>query len=344
MHEQMPVTQLPIGVVPDSRPGLRAFLMLLLCASAICATALAGPPPGKKAAAAPGKSSAAVSSDFVGADVCVACHEDVVKGFANNPHQKMVLMHGDSGVTCENCHGAGKAHVEGGGDKSKIFDFLTASSKQVNTQCLGCHAASHPNFQRSPHGRAGVSCTSCHSVHGAAGQQSLKASKMFASTMASRNPQDRDHLLKGSQPELCYSCHADQKAQFNMPFHHRVNEGLVQCTDCHNPHGTFGSNNLKSTADQNAVCTNCHTDVRGPFVFEHAPIKSEGCVACHTPHGSQNPRLLNMPTIATLCNQCHSPVAAGTVHGMGQGSATVTPCVTCHTFIHGSNASQAFIR
>ncbi len=21
-----------------------------------------------------------------------------------------------------------------------------------------------------------------------------------------------------------------------MPFHHRVNEGLVQCTDCHNPH------------------------------------------------------------------------------------------------------------
>jgi hypothetical protein len=25
-----------------------------------------------------------------------------------------------------------------------------------------------------------------------------------------------------------------------MPFHHRVNEGLIQCTDCHNPHDVAG--------------------------------------------------------------------------------------------------------
>lgn len=344
MRGYMPVTRLSIGAVPGSRPGLRAFLMLLLSASLICATALAGPAPGKKAAAASSKTAAAVTSGNVGADVCAACHQDLVKGFADNPHQKMVLMHGDSGVTCENCHGPGQAHVEGGGDKAKIFNFLTASAKDSDAKCLGCHAGTHPNFLRSPHAKAGVSCTSCHSIHGAAGQQSVQASKAFVSTMASRSPEDRDHLLKGSQPQLCYSCHADQRAQFNMPFHHRVNEGLVQCTDCHDVHGTFGVNNLRSTADQNAVCTKCHTDVRGPWVFEHAPIKSEGCVACHTPHGSQNPRLLNMPSIATLCNQCHSPVANSTVHGMDAGSTTVTPCITCHTFIHGSNASQAFIR
>ncbi len=61
--------------------------------------------------------------------------------------------------------------------------------------------------------------------------------------------------------------------------------------------------------------------MRGPFVFEHAPVKAEGCMACHTPHGSQNPRLLNMPNVNVLCNQCHSAVAAGTVHGQGQGSS-----------------------
>jgi len=70
----------------------------------------------------------------------------------------------------------------------------------------------------------------------------------------------------------------------------------------------------------------------------------QDCTTCHTPHGTQNPRLLNMPSIATLCNQCHSPVSAGGVHGLDAGSTTVTPCVTCHTMIHGSNASQAFIR
>ena len=127
-----------------------------------------------------------------------------------------------------------------------------------------------------------------------------------------------------------------------MPFHHRVNEGLVKCSDCHDVHGTFGNNNLRSTADQNAICTKCHMENRGPFVYEHAAVKAEGCLACHTPHGSQNARLLNMPNINTLCNQCHSPVAAGTVHGMNAGSAERPPCISCHTMIHGSNLNPAF--
>lgn len=265
---------------------------------------------------------AANPDDFVGSDVCASCHEAESKGFATNPHSKMVLMHGNDGVTCENCHGPGKAHVEAGGDITKIFNPGKGPSKQVDATCLTCHAGAHPDFERSPHARAGVGCTSCHSVH---------ASK-------------EETLLKAPQPTLCYQCHADQKAQFNMPIHHRVNEGLVKCTDCHEVHGTFGPNNLRSTADQNAICTKCHTDIRGPFVYEHAPVKTEGCLACHTPHGTQNPRLLNAPSIATLCNQCHSPLGAGARHGLDPGSTTVTPCVSCHTFIHGSNASQAFIR
>jgi len=295
--------------------------MLMLGVGMLCATALAAPGPVQKSAGLPAK--VAVSSDFVGADTCVACHEQVVKGFADNPHSKMVLMHGSNGVTCENCHGAGKAHVEGGGDVTKIFNPAKAPAKDVDAKCLSCHAGTHPNFLRSPHAKAGVSCVSCHSVHD------------------SKVP---EHLLKASQPALCFQCHTDVKPSFAMPFHHRVNEGLVKCSDCHDVHGTFGNNNLRSTADQNAVCTKCHTDVRGPFVFEHAPVKAEGCMACHTPHGSQNARLLNMPNIDVLCNQCHSPVAAATVHGMGAGSSSMSPCISCHTMIHGSNISPAFIR
>ena len=260
--------------------------------------------------------------DFVGADVCASCHEPESKNFASNPHSKIALQHGNAGITCEGCHGPGKAHVEDAGDVTKIFNPAKASAKELDDKCLSCHAGAHPNFGTSPHARAGVSCIGCHSVH------------------ASKD----ETLLKAAQPTLCYQCHADQKAQFNMPIHHRVNEGLVKCTDCHDVHGTFGPNNLRTTADQNAVCTKCHTDIRGPFVYEHAPVKTEGCLACHTPHGTQNPRLLNMPSIATLCNQCHSPLGAGARHGLDPGSTTVTPCVTCHTFIHGSNASQAFIR
>jgi len=45
-----------------------------------------------------------------------------------------------------------------------------------------------------------------------------------------------------------------------------------------------------------------------------------------------------------LCNQCHSPVAGGTVHSMSAGSSELTPCTSCHTYIHGSNANPAFLR
>jgi DmsE family decaheme c-type cytochrome len=292
----------------------------MLGAGILCATALGAPAPGEKPSGA--QATAPAPSDFVGAETCATCHEEVAKGFSSNPHSKLAEMHGKNGATCESCHGAGRAHVEGGGDKTKIFNPATASAKDVDAKCLGCHAGTHPNFERSPHAKAGVSCLGCHDIHAA----------------------KEERLLKAAQPTLCYQCHTDTKPAFDMPFHHKVNEGLVKCADCHDVHGTFGNNNVRSTADQNAVCTKCHTETRGPFVYEHAAVKAEGCMGCHTPHGSQNARLLNMPNVNTLCNQCHSPVSAATVHGMAAGSSELSPCISCHTFIHGSNFNEAFLR
>jgi DmsE family decaheme c-type cytochrome len=264
----------------------------------------------------------AAPSAYVGGEVCATCHEEVAKKFEGNPHTKLAAQHGTAGVNCEGCHGPGGAHVEGGGDVTKIFNPAKATPKEVDAKCLGCHAGAHPNFDRSPHAKANVSCLGCHEVHGS----------------------KEEPLLKAAQPTLCFQCHTDVKPSFDMPFHHKVNEKLVKCSDCHDVHGTFGNNNLKSTADQNAICTKCHTETRGPFVYEHAAVKAEGCMGCHTPHGSQNARLLNMPNINTLCNQCHSPVAGGTVHSMNAGSSELTPCTSCHTFIHGSNINAAFLR
>jgi len=325
MHSVGPVTRLPIGAVLGKRPGPRTWLTLTLGAGFLCSAALAAPATKADATAktATAQTRDTAPGDFVGAAVCASCHEPEAKGFGSNPHSKLALEHGGAGVTCESCHGAGKAHVEGGGDIAKIFNPAKASSKDVDATCLSCHAGAHPNFERSPHAKANVGCTSCHSVHGST---------------------DKEQLLKAAQPTLCFQCHTDVKPAFSMPFHHKVNEGLLSCSDCHDPHGTFGNNNLRSTADQNAICTKCHTETRGPFVFEHAAVRAEGCLGCHTPHGSQNARLLNMPQINTLCNQCHSPVAAGTVHGMGAGSSELTPCTSCHTYIHGSNVNPAFLR
>ncbi len=296
--------------------------MMLLGVTLVCATASAATKKSQNAAPAQANAAAPAPSDYIGADVCAACHQEVVNGFANNPHTRMTLMHGDKGITCENCHGPGKAHAESGGT-TKMFNFAAASTQAVDSKCLDCHAGAHPDFQRSPHAKAGVSCVSCHDIH------------------KSATP---ENLLKASQPQLCYQCHGDVKAALNMPFHHPVNEGVVKCSDCHDAHGTFQTNNLRATADQNRICTKCHADTRGPYVYEHAAVKAEGCLGCHSPHGSQNARMLNMPSVNTLCNQCHSRVANATIHGMGAGSDELAPCTDCHTFIHGSNINAAFLR
>lgn len=291
------------------------------------------------------------AADYVGSDTCKTCHEDIYKAWEKTPHWKTTLNKaaGLSKQGCEGCHGPGKAHVEGGGDKAKIFMFGQVSPKEVSARCLTCHAGAHPNFERSPHGRANVSCTDCHSVHAL---KSGAGGRALNSEASGRALQSESNLLKVSQPQLCYSCHSDVKPAFAQPFHHRVNEGLITCSDCHDAHGSFKGKQLKATADQNAICTKCHAETRGPFVFEHPVIKAEGCTACHSPHGSPNARLLNVSNVNTLCLQCHSATnlkafpnavseQGGPVHNQ---AAQYTPCTNCHSQIHGSNATYNFFR
>jgi DmsE family decaheme c-type cytochrome len=103
---------------------------------------------------------------------------------------------------------------------------------------------------------------------------------------------------------------------------------------------------MRSTADQNATCTKCHTEQAGPFVYEHPVVKTEGCTSCHTPHGSKNARLLNMSNVNTQCRECHSTthasaLPAGSAHDQ---MSTEAACTSCHTHIHGSNADRNFLK
>lgn len=267
-----------------------------------------------------GPSSAA---KYVGSDTCKTCHEDIyTKGFERTPHFKTTLQ-GEHG--CESCHGPGSEHVEGGGDVSKIVSFKRLSHEQVNQRCLSCHSEKHEqtHFAQSVHASNNVSCIDCHSPHQA---------------------QTRQFLLVNKQPLLCYGCHTSAKADFSKPYRHRVNEGLVQCSDCHNVHGTGTVRQLRTTPNGDAVCYKCHAEKQGPFVYEHVPVKTEGCQSCHTPHGSTNPRLLRVSHVNLLCLQCHtfptlSPV--GPAHNQAQ---KYQACTMCHTQIHGSNFSNVFFR
>ena len=274
-------------------------------------------------------------SEYVGEETCKTCHQDMpskgfVEHFESSRHFVTTLnsKNGPRWQGCESCHGPGKAHVDGGGDKTKIFKFETASTKEINARCLTCHPGGpqHMNTITSEHSRNEVSCISCHSPHHGNGS---------------------DFLLVKSQPQLCYTCHLQQKAQFDMPFHHRVNEGLVQCSDCHNVHGTVGPKQVRTSSTQDAVCFKCHTDKQGPFVFEHSPVKVEGCESCHLTHGGPNPHMLKLSSVNLLCLQCHTTSSFSSAPGMPSfhnQASFFQSCTLCHVQIHGSNFDATFFK
>ena len=116
----------------------------------------------------------------------------------------------------------------------------------------------------------------------------------------------------------------------------------MKCTDCHNAHGTLQRPLLRKTNWE--ACVACHTEKRGPWVFEHAAVKIEGCTICHTPHGSVTRMLLTRREDRFTCLECHvDPFAANVPHGR-LGFQTRGECVRCHATIHGSNVSEYFLQ
>lgn len=284
--------------------------------------------------------------EYVGSQVCRGCHGALYNEFYRNPHYKSIATGKEKpeNTGCEGCHGPGGGHVEADGGSDTIpRAFSRLKPNQVLDTCLRCHGQtlSRANIRRSKHTEQDVVCTNCHSVH---------------------NPQAAKFLLaRRQQTDLCYGCHSSVRAQFNMPFKHRVNEGAVQCTDCHNPHGGFAPTwrsaarpaMIEQGQANEEACLKCHVDKRGPFVYEHAAVRVEGCETCHNAHGSTNARLLKRPVTFTICLECHN--GQGAFGRTSTGVLTQTPshnmadpryqnCTTCHVRIHGSNADPRFLR
>jgi DmsE family decaheme c-type cytochrome len=275
----------------------------------------------------------APAGGFVGDDTCMACHESEAKSLRSTLHGKAQNIRTPSAranQACETCHGPGKEHSETG-DKTKIRVFTVIAPRDASEVCVGCHnRATHANWKGSMHDSRNLSCVTCHSVH---------------------NPKSEHAQLKtASVIETCVTCHKTEVAKLQRFGHMPLREGKMDCTACHNPHGSTNVRMLKVGNWVNETCVSCHTEKRGPYLWDHAPVR-EACNTCHDPHGSNNERML-VAKLPMLCQRCHiGSRHPSTIYDGAQLTARSNRligrgCVNCHSQIHGSNspAGNAFLR
>jgi len=268
-------------------------------------------------------------AQYAGLDQCAACHEEVVAAFKDTIHGKKGFELRSSHA-CETCHGPGKAHVDAGGGKGSMRTIASLTKEQMSEMCLTCHErGTKMLWEGSSHESRGLACQDCHKVH---------------------NPKmEKAQLKSTSESELCFSCHKQKQAQFFRASHHPIREGKMECSECHNPHGTQGEK-LVEQASSAEKCYECHAEKRGPFLWEHLPVR-EDCSVCHEPHGTNHLKMLKTKQ-PFLCQRCHADTRhPGTIYDQNAVNSNSNrifnrSCTNCHQTIHGSNhpSGKTFLR
>ncbi len=272
---------------------------------------------------------------YVGSETCLDCHEKQEEKLIHSPHSLELnpYVPGSDITSCEACHGPGSVHAEDEEIEAIINVEMLRNMDgiQRDAMCLQCHVTRHAGWSEGPHQGTGVSCADCH------------ADQIHYRVQPKPVAQFRN------ESEFCIQCHATEVTDFRLPFRHRVLEGQIMCGDCHDPHNGFPTDGWNGL---NETCLGCHTEMAGPFVFEHDGVQSEDCITCHKPHGSTHDKLL-VTDSNTLCLQCHyesgfnadenwsiggypHAVETGLVQNEGR-------CYDCHTEIHGSNVAPSFM-
>ena len=191
---------------------------------------------------------------------CLGCHQDTGRmHWQGSAHESADLM-------CSSCH---LIHQP---------DGVLRKEKESDV-CTGCHTRVRADLQKAsahPLRQGLLTCTDCHSPHGAPGPKGLK-----------------DLTVN----QTCFHCHAEKRGPFLWE-HEPVTE---ECTTCHAPHGS--NNQALLVRRPPLLCQECHQVDAGHYnhQLDWPPLDSgfgmkgrmmlgANCMNCHSQvHGSNHP-------------------------------------------------------
>ncbi|MHB1125647.1 MAG: multiheme c-type cytochrome [Bacillota bacterium] len=252
---------------------------------------------------------------------CTTCH---TLGF-NKASKQFV----ERGISCESCHGAGLAHVQGGGDKTKI-------TKNIGTDmCKSCHGGQVSDLEAMG--------TAWARIDAATGQPKER--------LAHLNKFKVNLETNATYGDACIECHSGTAFLLHeegkpLPKLEDFKTGALKddrygitCAVCHDPHKRTNEYQLRLEPEE--LCIACHTaeaDITSGKSPKH-PQKElfEGQVLV-------NGKVTK--TFASGHNNCATCHMANGNHKFKPGTPTITlnvkgkdvvftPCASCHKDVNG---------
>jgi predicted CXXCH cytochrome family protein len=204
-----------------------------------------------------------------GRELCTFCH--INKGGTSDPVAHKPFADGE----CLKCH-----------DPHGSEARFNLRKEDTNSLCLSCHAAVLENHTSVHKAVTEKNCTACHQAHSS----------------------EHKRLLVKETRELCLSCHEDvaHQVQTAVSFHDPMKPGNSDCLQCHTPHASDTSHQLKAPPAE--LCGKCHLEIAKTAMNASNPhsavLEGEACLNCHKPHGSEHAKLMKGAPVET-CLACH---------------------------------------
>jgi predicted CXXCH cytochrome family protein len=198
--------------------------------------------------------------------LCAGCHS------TGSDHYKQSWV--ELNIACESCHGPGKRHSE----MPKLDNIVNPARLSVERSmdvCLSCHQAGKPEGTEY--------------AWAVGYQPGMELSKFWKGFEPEKDKQTAEFWHNGT----AHKNRVQGNTFLQSVMHHR---GL-QCTNCHDSHGSRHQSMTIKAADSNALCLTCHgpgksagPDYKALSDHTHHAATSTGsrCIECHMPKTGEN--------------------------------------------------------
>lgn len=145
-----------------------------------------------------------------------------------------------------------------------LLPALTAAPARAADSCIDCHRKAvlpldrehdYTLWERSEHGKAGVSCHSCHG-----GDPTASGPGAHKGLRPSSDPASPIYFTK--VPETCGACHTEELAAFRKSVHHKELQRSGKGPNCVTCHGSM-ANEVMTPQQMEKTCSLCHRKPMG---------------------------------------------------------------------------------